>query len=242
MLKNGTLCSNRTLLGTVLVLGVAASSAAGPAPSIQRLVVSPATTVPGGAPCKAEVWLTDAAVVDTKVKLESSDPRVASVPRGIVVPAGRQVGRFAVTTVGVSQTVRVRLRADDGSSTVGAALAVTPPELYSVRFRPDVITVEQHSTASIVLQGIAPAGGWSVALEQQPQAACHFLDWIDTTQPQLELPDEVTVPAGENRVSFEVVAQSLPEHATSCDVTITASAGGDSYEAVLRVSAGLQAG
>lgn len=96
-----------------------------PAPvTLSTLSVSP-TTVNGGSAATGKVTLSGTSAQTTTVAL-SSNNAAASVPAGVLVPAGALSATFAVTTRSVATPTAVTLSASLNATTKTAALTVNP--------------------------------------------------------------------------------------------------------------------
>jgi PKD repeat protein len=94
-------------------------TATGPTPTSLSLSASRVT---GGTPVTATLRVSGSA--GTTVRLSSSNPAVASLPASVVIPAGATSARFTVTTVPVTTTTSVTLRAKANGVSTTASLSV----------------------------------------------------------------------------------------------------------------------
>jgi len=186
---------------------------------VSGLTVSP-TSVIGGKSATGTVTLVAPAPASGAIVTLSSNSASAIVPQTVTVGAGNSTATFVVNTLGVGSTTTATLAAAINGSTKSANLTVQPPALAS--FYLDVTTVVGSASAgaTVVLSGVAPAGGVVVK--------------IGTSNSNAIVPAQVTVPEGAASVSFaigtKVVAQTLSStfiailgpDSLSCKLTIQA--------------------
>ena len=113
-------------------LTVTPAGAPPPAPTLQRLAVSP-ETVTGGSGSQGVVILSGAAPAGgTTVSLSSANSSVASVPASVTVAEGASNAVFAISTSAVAASTAVTISASSGGVTQTAVLTVTaaapPPQ------------------------------------------------------------------------------------------------------------------
>lgn len=131
---------------------------------ISSVVVSPNVVI-GGVPTNGTVNLTGGAPSGGKsVSLSSNKPAVASVPASVTVPAGASSAGFAITTFAVNANQGVVVTATTGATTKTAFFAVNAPSLTSISIAPGSIKGGQSATLTLNINGIAPAGGFSIVL------------------------------------------------------------------------------
>jgi hypothetical protein len=152
--------------------------------------------------------------------LLSSDNIAATLPSpSALVPAGATTANFNVTTVPVAAQSPVVITARlNGMAT--ANLTVNPPVVASLVFGPGAVVSGQMSTATVTLNGNAPAGGLSVGLMSNNTAV-------------VKVPTTVTVPAGMNTQTFQVTAGAVGSMTT---VTTTATTGATMAMGMLTVN------
>jgi hypothetical protein len=88
--------------------------------------LSPTSTVGLGGGSFATVSIETAQSTDTMFQVTSSNPAVASVPNGVMVPAGTTRGGFNVFTSSVSVNTTATISVSGGGLTKSATLLVTP--------------------------------------------------------------------------------------------------------------------
>lgn len=97
-----------------------------PAVAPTAISVSPTSTIGLGGSSFATVSIATAQPTDTMFQVTSSHPAVASVPNGMMVPAGTTRGGFNIFTSSVSADTTVTISVSGGGVTKSAALLVTP--------------------------------------------------------------------------------------------------------------------
>jgi hypothetical protein len=97
-----------------------------PAVAPTAISLSPTSTVGLGGSSFATVSIATAQPTDTMFQVTSSHPAVASVPNGMMVPAGTTRGGFNIFTSSVSVDTQVTISVSGGGVTKSAALLVTP--------------------------------------------------------------------------------------------------------------------
>ena len=166
------------------------------------------TSVTGGSAVRATVTLTGQAYSGgVVVSLSSNDPAVANVPASVTVPQGSSTANFTVTTSAVSVATQVVLTASSGDSVKQVALTVNPPAVRSLTLTPAQLVGGQKSTGTVLLTGIAPSGGASVALSSSNSNVA-------------QVPASVTIPAGLTSATFSVTTAAVQ---TQTAVTISAT-------------------
>jgi hypothetical protein len=141
------------------------------------------------------------------VTLASSDP-AATVPTTVTIAAGHSSATFVVTTGAVAAQTTVTLTATDGGMSKRATLVVNAVALVSIRLNPDSVKGGATSTGTINLNGPAPTGGLVVTLASNSALAT--------------VPATVTVPAGQNSVTFAVTTTAATAK-TIVQITATAA-------------------
>jgi LmbE family N-acetylglucosaminyl deacetylase len=188
-------------------------------PVVSALNVSPASVM-GGSPATGTVTLNAPAPAGGAQVALSSDSGAASVPSSVTVPAGATSASFSFGTSAVANNTAVTLSASYGGATRIASLTVLHAVLTSLTLNPtSVIGLLGSSTATVTLNGPAPAGGAVVTLSDN-SGAC-------------STPGSVTIPANATSATF-TVRTSLVLITTTC--TITATYKGTSRSANLQVT------
>jgi len=96
-----------------------------PAVAPAAISLSPTSTVGLGGSSFATVSIAEPQATDTMFQVASSNPAVASVPNGMMVPAGTTRGGFNVYTASVSADTAVTISVSGGGVTKSAVLMVT---------------------------------------------------------------------------------------------------------------------
>jgi hypothetical protein len=97
-----------------------------PQPQPASLTLSPTSTVGQSGGSFATVTIAAPQSTDTTFQVSSSNPAVASLPNGMVVPAGMTNGGFNIFTSAVSAETPVTISVSGGGVTRTAILTVTP--------------------------------------------------------------------------------------------------------------------
>lgn len=90
------------------------------------LTLSPASTTGSGGGSFATVTITSPSSTDEVLQVASSNPAIASVPNGVVIPAGSMTGGFNIFTTSVSAQTVVTISVSGGGVTRIASLTVNP--------------------------------------------------------------------------------------------------------------------
>jgi hypothetical protein len=170
------------------------------------------------------------------VTLSSSTPS-ATLPTSVAVPAGVDRQSFAVSTTPVATSTRATIGARVANQTnvvqdapVTTILVIDPPPVpASISLARTVAIGGTSLNGTVVLNGVAPAGGVLVALAASNDAA--------------SVPAQLTVPAGSDRQQFQVntrpvtpngqVTISARRPAATVQSTSTASPDGSTNTIVL---------
>lgn len=177
-----------------------------PAPLTVRLTVSP-TAVAGGQSVVGTVTLSARVPSGSVIVTLASGSDDVRVPASLVIPAGYSSRTFAVTTRRVSTTTNALLTATTSAGTSSTILTVRPPSVRQVKLSPAKVKAGGKTTATVVLDAAAPAGGVVVAITCNSSVAT--------------APSSVTVPAGKKKVSFKVLTSGT----SAASVSVTASTG-----------------
>jgi thermitase len=144
------------------------------------------------------------------VTLGSETPAVAKPASTVTVPAGASTATFPVATyaVGGSSLAIITAAANGVQIRIGFNVVGAAPE--HITFNPNPTRGGRTVTATLLLNGQAPAGGLTVALNSENPALA-------------QVPASVTVPAGQSAVTFSVTTFGV---ATRTMAVIGASANG----------------
>jgi hypothetical protein len=146
-------------------------------------------------------------------------------PAGFTESAASGVGFGAVVGGGwglVAMPTPVTITATYRGVSISSTLTVIPPQVSSITFSPGKVLCGQSSTATVILNAQAPAGGASVQLAGSTGAAT--------------LPASVTIPEYMDRVSFTVRINgtgTTPNNISGTD-TVTATYQNSSRQAKLQ--------
>ena len=125
----------------------------------------------------AVLGLDTPAVADTTISVVVSEPLVATVPGNqVTIPTGQQTAPVPVTAM---EPGDVTLSATLEATTLHQPLKVGPadqvPEIPTMSLAPDSVTAGESSTATVLLDFLAPPGGTTLTLaSDNPEvgAAC----------------------------------------------------------------------
>jgi hypothetical protein len=127
-LQTHTVATTTTATVTATWNGAAASAQVTLLPAVAptAIALSPTSTVGLGGSSFATVSIATPQPTDTMFQVASSNPAAASVPNGMMVPAGTTRGGFNIFTSAVSVDSRVTISVSGGGVTQSATLLVTP--------------------------------------------------------------------------------------------------------------------
>jgi VCBS repeat-containing protein len=187
-------------------------------PALSSLSRSPSSVV-GGKTSQGTVTLSGPAPSNGVVVSLSDNSSAASVPASVTVPSGSTSATFTITTIPVASSTSVTISASYGGVTRTATLTVTPPVLSALSLNPTSVRGGSTSQGTVRLSGPAPSNGVVVSLRDNSSAA--------------GVPVNVTVLAGNTSATFTITTTPV---ASSTSVTISASYGGVTRRATLRVT------
>jgi hypothetical protein len=90
------------------------------------LTLSPTSTTGTGGGSFATVTITSPSSTDEVLQVASSNPSIASVPNGVMIPAGSTTGGFDILTTSVSAQTVVTISVSGGGVTKTASLTINP--------------------------------------------------------------------------------------------------------------------
>ena len=127
------------------------------------------------------------------IDLSSTTPAI-TLPPNVTVSSGSTTGLFAFNALSVPVTTPATITASYGSSNASANVTIHPDSdahlwVTGLALNPSTVTAGGSSTATVTLNGPAPAGGASVQLSSMSPAT---------------VPPTVTVPAGSTTATFTV--------------------------------------
>lgn len=167
-------------------------------PVPNRIAVAP-TSVVGGNPVNATVFLNVAPAVNTTVTITvpSGASAVQSIPSTVTIAAGTTSAPFPISTYNVSASTSVQLVAAANGGSTSVRFTVTPDVPSSVVFSP--ATVVGGSTSTGTVQLAAPVNAdTAVALSVTGGATA-----------VASVPASVTVPANSKTATFPVVTNTV---------------------------------
>lgn len=187
------------------------------ATTITSLTLSPSTVL-GGDSVQGTVTLSQVASAGgatVKLSVNSGD---AQVPLSVTVPAGSLSATFTVTTTGIPGTETISVLAALGSSQKSASLTITPSVLSSLVLTPNTVVGGNPVSATVSLNGAAPAGGVIITLSASSGQAIP--------------PGSISIPAGSQSATFQIQTSGV---ATQIVPTITAIQGSNTTAATLTI-------
>jgi hypothetical protein len=185
----------------------------------KSITFAPASVV-GGNTSVATVTVTKPAPAGgIVVDLRSVSANV-SIPATVTIPAGATTATFSVVTSPVRKTETAMIQASAAGVKVSANITLTAISVASVGLNPATVVGGLNSTATITLNGVAPAGGTTIQLYSGKVAAT--------------VPVSVVVPGGSKTVTFPVTTMPV---ATNTSVVIAAKYLGVTKSATLTVAA-----
>ena len=148
------------------------------------------------------------------MSLSSSVP-TASVPPSLNITAGKSVGTFAITAQAVSSQVVSTITATMGTNFQTAPLTIVPVGLSAITITPSSVAGGSPASGTIILNGIAPKGGFIVKLR--------------SSLTNVVVPASVNIPVGSRTYPFKIstttTAKALTATvaATLAQVTVSTS-------------------
>ena len=191
------------------------------APALASLKLTPVTLVGGNSSVATATLNGPAPSSGVSIAVSSNNPSIAAPTSNITVAGGSSSGTATITTQGVATSTPVKISATLRTVTKAATLTVKPVALLSVKLSPASLYGGATSTATVTLNGEAPAAGAVIALATSNTSIA-------------SLPATVTVPGG--TTSAAVTVQTEPVSPTTA-VTISAVYGGLTRTANLTVKA-----
>jgi len=165
------------------------------APGIAGFEIIP-PTIAGGLTALGVVTLDNPAPPGGVTVLIQSSSGAASVPASIDIPESATVGTFNIDTVPTPITTFATITVTRGVTSAQQVLTITPPNLGVLKLVPSTVRGGQTSVATLLLDANAPPGGLTVV--------------VSASSPLLvNQPGTVFVPAGQNSVSWNIVANPV---------------------------------
>lgn len=189
------------------------------APTVQSVVVAPAT-VTGGTSSGGTVTLSSPAPAGGREVQLSSNNVAAQVPSSVTVLAGQTTAVFAIQTSTVNLDTVVTITGSSFGSSSSGSLTVESPIATTISFSPATVVGGVSSTGTITLSGPAPSTGLQVALS--------------SNKAFVTVPASITVPAGATEVTFNALTSTVAANSTA---TITGTIGARTATGTLTVTA-----
>jgi hypothetical protein len=152
------------------------------------------------------------------IALSSSNPAALPLPASVSMPANTAWMQFTAQAGQVTASTPVTLSATLNGATASFQVTVLPPSLHSLSVSPGTISGGAQPTATVMLNGQAPASGAVVSLASD--------------SPTVTPPATVTVPAGSSSTWFALPTSAVAAPTTA---TLTATWNGASAQAQLTV-------
>lgn len=158
-------------------------------PGIQAIVVS-ASRLVGGVGVIGTVTLDQPAPIGgTTVTLAASNTAIA-LPASIFIPEGQTTGEFDIDASPVALATSVAITASCFGTEQSTIITIDAPTPHSVSLAQASITGGSATTATVLISGLAPAGGLQVRLASSSLA--------------MSVPSTVTIPAGQMSASINI--------------------------------------
>lgn len=139
----------------------------------------------------------------------------------VTVPAGKKTAQFTFQTAAVSVDTNVAVTVSRNGASVSANQLAQAPLLRGFIFDPSIVTGEGTTQGTIAIAGVAPAGGLVINLS------------VIKPTTGVTVPATVTVPAGENVVSFTATYSKVT---TKIKTQIRASLNGKNLDGAFTIN------
>ncbi len=193
------------------------------APRLGALAFSESAVVGGGSTTITLTLAHAAPAGGVNVLLSSSEPEVVGIPGSVEFKPGQSTVSFSVSTFPSPSADSVTVRAQFGSSTVGANLSVLPPAIapFTVSVLPGTVTVEQGKAGSATVTTKVNSGfDQSLQLKTSDEPSGVSL----SLNPQVIAAPGAGISALSVNVASSVQAGSYPVTVTASDATASAAA------------------
>lgn len=120
-----------------------------------------------------------------------SENRAIIVPESVTVPFGATKATFTIRTEAVEKEISAAIKAGSGDTQKSAILLVKPLVISSLTLSANQIVGGTAVRGTVLLNGLAPATGYSVGLSSGVSATA-------------SVPSTVTIPAGRTSVTFDI--------------------------------------
>lgn len=168
--------------------------------ALASLTLSP-TEVMGGTSATGTVALSSAAGPNGIVVNLSSNSAAGQVPLNVSIASGQTTATFTVTTTGVSTQTSDRITATVGPDAQSAFLTIDPPVLTALSVQPTSLLGGATASATVTINGPAPAAGLSVAISSSTTVA--------------SVPSTVVIAGGQESATFTVSTIAVQTQATA---------------------------
>jgi len=177
-------------------------------PALSQLYLTPTTVIGGCGSSAGKVVLSGSAPAGGAVVSLANTNSAATAPPSVTVPPGASSQTFTVTTARVTANVSGTVTASFGGVSKALTLTVRPLRVKALTLSPNPVVGGSTSTASLVLECAAPAGGVVVSLSSNNAAVA---------APTVS---SITIPAGGTTGSFTIRTSRVT---ASTNVTIYAA-------------------
>lgn len=163
--------------------------------AITGVSLNPAS-VRGGRSSTGTVTLNSPAPTGGTVVSLASSNASATVPATVTVAAGATSAAFTVTTTPVTSDRTATITASrSGAGSAAASLTITRPAPAAITLNPRTVRGGSSSTATVTLDGAAPAGGYTVTLR--------------SNRAEATVPATLVIPAGSSSGTFTVTTRTV---------------------------------
>jgi len=170
------------------------------APHIASFVLSSSSVI-GGVHPSGTLTLNGAAPKGGfKIKM-TSGASSAIVPSTIEIAAGATSTSVGIVTKAVSNKAAARINVVAPGASVELLLTINPPSLTALNLASTSMSAGQSTTATVTLNGIAPEGGFKIALT--------------SNQAGVQVPKSVTIAAGSTAATFAVTSTAASNGTTA---------------------------
>ncbi len=161
---------------------------------LSNISVQPQSLV-GGTNAVGTINLTSSAPVGGFTVTLKSNSAAVVVPATVTIDAGKATTTFSVTTKTQTSQVSATITAAAKGISVTTTMAINPSVLSSFTLQPGTVAGGVASTATVALNGPAPAGGAVAKLLSSTTSAT--------------VPATVTIPAGSTSTTFKVTTKAV---------------------------------
>jgi VCBS repeat protein/HYDIN/CFA65/VesB family protein/lectin-like protein len=188
-------------------------------PALRSLALAPTLALGGSQTIQGFIALTAPAPTGGAVVTLATNNPAVSVPPTVTIPEGQTTASLVLGTTPVATARRGNVTASCNSTVKRIAVTVRPPAVRFVLVSPSPFVGGQPATGKVIDEVPAGPNGLTVTLSSSNPAV-------------VQVPATVTIPAGQNSVSFPFT--SLPVSVPTT-VVVSSTAGGVATGAVLTV-------